>query len=40
MSIFKDQTIQESFESLYELGKRLGEGSQSVVYECMQKSTG
>ena len=35
MSIFKDKTINQSFEDLYELGEKLGEGAQSVVYKCI-----
>ena len=37
MSIFKDKTITDSFENLYELGEKLGEGAQSVVYKCTEK---
>ena len=40
MSIFNDKTILQGFNDLFELGKKLGEGAQSVVYECKEKKTG
>ena len=40
MSIFNDKMSVQGFTDLFDLGERLGEGAQSVVYRCKEKKSG
>lgn len=39
-NILKDLYISKCFEDMFELGKKLGQGAQSMVYECSDKLDG
>ena len=34
ISVFKDRVVSEGFESLFDLGEKIGLGAQSFVYKC------
>lgn len=34
LSVFRDKSVASTFEDYYQLQNRLGEGTQSIVYQC------
>lgn len=40
ISIFRDKSINEGFEDLFQIGEKLGEGVQSEVFKCIERSSG